>query len=219
MSSGFFFWPYAICRQHIFQRLSLCWKACDSFLKDGIVCSPRLHYVTPWQQRYANVVICFGQNGLHGKGMKPQNSSTLQGSDLFLLQLHVRTWTLLWLGCRLYIVPEEARIVVLHKCTKVDRGYIHFIPAQKKCYIFCMMVNRNPFCKWAISCTSWQIGSLENIFQHRFVTVDQTNCGWRNCFVHRCMKRLYRIWHKQPSGMAHTTFSKTIWAIRTVFLL
>lgn len=59
MSSVFFFLPYTICRQHIFQCLSVCWKACDSFLKDGIVCSPRSHYVTLWQQLYANVVCLF----------------------------------------------------------------------------------------------------------------------------------------------------------------
>lgn len=59
--------------------------------------------------------------------------------------------------------------------------------------------------------------SLEIIVQH--CLADHKNTRGINCYICRCMKSLYRIWHKQPSKLAHTTFSKTIWAFRTVFLL
>lgn len=90
LMSAVFFLLYTICRQHIFQCFSVSWKTCDSVLKDGIVCSPRSHYVTLWQQRYASVVICFGQNGFHGKWIKSQNTSPLQSSGLLLT---VDAWT------------------------------------------------------------------------------------------------------------------------------
>lgn len=57
------------------------------------------------------------------------------------------------------------------------------------------------------------------IFLHCLATVSETNYRWRNCYVCRCMKRLDTIWHKHPSELAQITFSKTIWALRTVFLL
>lgn len=73
MSCFFPLWmPYTMYWQHTFQCLSKCWKTCASSLNGGIVCSPHLHYVTLWQQRYAAAVICFGQNGLHGERTKPQ---------------------------------------------------------------------------------------------------------------------------------------------------
>lgn len=65
--------------------------------------------------------------------------------------------------------------------------------------------------------TSCKICKHFFFFQHCLVTVNQTNSGWRNCYGCRCMKRLYSIWHKQSSELAHTTFSKTIWAFGGCF--
>lgn len=71
---------------------------------------------------------------------------------------------------------------------------------------------RNQFCERAA-----KFANTFFFFQHCLVTVNQTNSGWRNCYACRCMKRLYSIWHKQSSELAHTTFSKTIWAFGGCF--
>lgn len=103
--------------------------------------------------------------------------------------------------------------MVLHKHREVYRGYIHFIPAQQTWCIFCIMVITG------INFAN-ELHNFANtffFFQHCLVTVNQTNSGWRNCYACRCMKRLYSIWHKQSSELAHTTFSKTIWAFGGCF--